>query len=458
MGGKEGTGAGAFGGVEVFNDGPGDGEAVVGAGAAPDFVEDDEAFGAGVVEDVGGLVHLDHEGGVPPGEFVTGTDAREDAIDKAEAATVGGDPCAALRHQDKEGDLPDISGFTRHIGAGDQRDLGVVGVGAVAVEVAVIRDKGVGAGETEAFLAHHLFDDGMAALLDFKGVGIVELGLAVAPFAGEATPAGKDVDFREGSRGFAEGVGLCEDCLDEFKEEGFFACEGFFIGLQDFAFAFLEDLGGETLGVLHGLPAGVVLRDALEVAFGDFDVVTESAGITDAEIFDPGAFLFLLLEFSEPLLAVAGEAAAMVELVVVAVADRAAFVDFGREFFGEGAFELLVEGGEIVDACRQCRDGGSGEFEEGGGDGGEGLEGFADPAQFAGAAQAVLESPENALEVADAPELGLDLGIKSLAGDKFCNALLTALYFREAALGCGEPAFEATGTGGGHGGVHRGEE
>ena len=148
----------------------------------------------------------------------------------------------------------------------------------------------------------------------------------------------------------------------------------------------------------------------------------------------------------------------MVEFVVVAVADRAALINFGGEFLGEGAFELFKEGREIVEACRQCRDGGSGEFEEGGGDGGEGLEGFTDPAQFAGAAQAVLESPENTLEVADAPQLGLKLRSKSLASDKFRNALLAALDFREGALGRGEPAFKATGAGSGHGGVHRGEE
>ncbi len=306
MGGKEGAGTGAFGGVEVFNDGPGDGKAVVGAGTAPDFVEDDEAFGAGVIEDVGGLVHLDHEGGVSPGEFVTGTDAGEDAIDQAEAATAGGNPGAALCHQNEESDLSNIGGFTRHIGAGDEGNLRAVGIGAIAVEAAVIGHKCVGAGETEAFFAHHLFDDGVATLFDFEGIGIVELGLAVAPLAGEATPAGKDVDFREGGGGFAERVGLGEDRLDEFEEEGCFAREGLFIGLQDFAFAFLEDLGGETLGVFHGLPAGVVLGHALEVTFGDFDVVTKSPGVTDAKIFDPGAFLFLLLEFGKPLLAVAG--------------------------------------------------------------------------------------------------------------------------------------------------------
>ena len=91
VGGEEGAGSvGIDIGVEVLDHGPGDGEAVVGAGAAADLVEDDEAAGGGVVEDVGGLVHLDHEGGVAACELVAGADAGEDAVDEAEAAVRAG--------------------------------------------------------------------------------------------------------------------------------------------------------------------------------------------------------------------------------------------------------------------------------------------------------------------------------------------------------------------------------
>lgn len=54
--------------------------------------------------------------------------------------------------------------------------------------------------------------------------------------------------------------------------------------------------------------------------------------------------------------------------------------------------------------------------------------------------------------------MSLEFGGESLAGDKFCNGLLPSLDFGEFALGCGEPAFEAAGAGGGDGGVHGGEE
>ena len=48
--------------VQVFGDGPGDGKSIEGGGAAPDFVENDEALLGGIVDDEGGLVHFDHEG------------------------------------------------------------------------------------------------------------------------------------------------------------------------------------------------------------------------------------------------------------------------------------------------------------------------------------------------------------------------------------------------------------
>ncbi len=66
--------------AEVFGDGPGEAEAVEGRGAAADFVEDDQGLGGGVVQDRGGLGHLDHEGGLAGVEGVIGADSGEDAV------------------------------------------------------------------------------------------------------------------------------------------------------------------------------------------------------------------------------------------------------------------------------------------------------------------------------------------------------------------------------------------
>ncbi len=88
MGGEERLGAAVL--VDEFDHGPGDGEAVVGGGAASDLVEQDErARGCGV-EDGGGFRHLHHEGGTAARKIVRGSDAGEDAIDGGEAGAGGG--------------------------------------------------------------------------------------------------------------------------------------------------------------------------------------------------------------------------------------------------------------------------------------------------------------------------------------------------------------------------------
>src|SRR3954468_13652277 len=85
--------------VKVFDDGPRDREAVVGGRTAPDFVEDDKRAIRGVVQDVRGLVHLDHEGRVAAGEVVARPDAGKDAIDQSDAAGLGRRPAADLSEQ-----------------------------------------------------------------------------------------------------------------------------------------------------------------------------------------------------------------------------------------------------------------------------------------------------------------------------------------------------------------------
>src|SRR5439155_5697051 len=70
--------------VERLDDGPGDGEPVEGRGTPPDLVEEHEAPRRDVVEDRGGLDHLDQERALAAGEVVLGADAREDPVDHAD--------------------------------------------------------------------------------------------------------------------------------------------------------------------------------------------------------------------------------------------------------------------------------------------------------------------------------------------------------------------------------------
>ena len=73
--------------VQVLGDGPGDGEAVVGARAAADLVEDHQRAPRRAAQDVRRLAHLDHERALAAREVVARADAREHAIDDADART-----------------------------------------------------------------------------------------------------------------------------------------------------------------------------------------------------------------------------------------------------------------------------------------------------------------------------------------------------------------------------------
>ena len=85
--------------MQKLDHAPGDGQAVIRAGAAPDFVQDDQAARRAMVQDVGGLDHLNHEGALPGGQFVLCADAREDAIHRGQTGRLRRHVAADLRHE-----------------------------------------------------------------------------------------------------------------------------------------------------------------------------------------------------------------------------------------------------------------------------------------------------------------------------------------------------------------------
>ena len=82
MGGEQGAAAVDL--VQMLDHGPGDREAVEGRGAAADLVEDDERAARRLVEDRGGLDHLDHEGRAAARQIVGGADPAEQPVDDAD--------------------------------------------------------------------------------------------------------------------------------------------------------------------------------------------------------------------------------------------------------------------------------------------------------------------------------------------------------------------------------------
>ena len=119
VGGKESARASVR--LQMFDDGPGDGEAVEGGGAAADFVEQHQALRRGEIQNRGDFAHFHQKGGAAAREIVGGADAREDAIGDGQARLFGGNERADLRQQHDERGLAQVGGFAAHVGAGDEQ-------------------------------------------------------------------------------------------------------------------------------------------------------------------------------------------------------------------------------------------------------------------------------------------------------------------------------------------------
>ena len=110
-------------GVEVFDSGPGYGQAVIGGCAASDFVEQDQRARRRGVQNRRGFGHLDHEGRAASGQVVAGANAREDAVDDSEARGACRDEGAHLRHDHDQRGLAQIRALAAHVGAGQDDDV-----------------------------------------------------------------------------------------------------------------------------------------------------------------------------------------------------------------------------------------------------------------------------------------------------------------------------------------------
>ncbi len=109
--------------VQILEDRLRDAHAVVGAGTATDLVEDEQAAGRGVGEDVRGLHHFNHEGGESAGQLIVGADSGEDPIAESDDGALGRHEAAGLGQQDDDAGLPQVGGLAGHVRSAQQDDL-----------------------------------------------------------------------------------------------------------------------------------------------------------------------------------------------------------------------------------------------------------------------------------------------------------------------------------------------
>ena len=120
--------------MQMLDDRPSQRQAIVGARASTDLVENDQrSLGSGI-ENAGGLNHFDHEGTLTAGQFITCTDSSEQAICYANGGFAGWDEAAYLCKHQEQGRLSNVRALSGHVWSGDQQyapvlrtDHGVVG-------------------------------------------------------------------------------------------------------------------------------------------------------------------------------------------------------------------------------------------------------------------------------------------------------------------------------------------
>ena len=138
---------------QVGGTGPGQRQAIKGAGAAPHFVHQHQTLRGGVVQNIGGFGHFHHKGRAAAGDVIRGAHTGKNPVDRTQLTTLRRHVAADVRQQHNEGDLTHIGGFTAHVGAGNDLHIGT------AVEPGVVGHERVG---------DQIFHHRMAALFNIQ--------------------------------------------------------------------------------------------------------------------------------------------------------------------------------------------------------------------------------------------------------------------------------------------------
>ena len=359
MGREQGLGTEISAVADVLDDSPGDAHPVKGGCAAADLIQDQEAFGSRVAEDIGDLVHLHHEGTLAAPQIVRGSHPGKDPVGHTQPGLVRGDKASDLRHQDDQGDLTHIGGFTRHIGAGDNTDTVVF-----VVKQSVIGDK---------VAALHLFHDRVSAGCYPDGSGLIEGWPHVVVSLRHEGQGGKGIEMSQGFCRFLEIRDAGGAGFPDTAEGVVFQGVQLVLCVEDAVLQLLELLGRVPLGAHQRLFADIVLRDQVFEGIGDLKIIAENFVVLDAQVFDPGAFPVLGLQIHQPLPAVIAGISQVVDILIKAGTDHPALTDRDRGLIDQGVLQKFQKLAKISDPVVQkgktCgffrRRGGRGVFDAG---------------------------------------------------------------------------------------------
>ena len=268
--------------MEKFRHGPCDRKTVKGTCTAADLIENDQTFRRDMVQNICRFHHFHHKGTLPASEVVSCTDTGEDTVDQTDFGGVGGQETSHLSHDDQQGRLADIGGFTGHIRSGNKHHAV-----QVSIQHAVV-------GNELAAIALGI-QYGMSAAFDDEAVIVVDGGAVVVVQTGTFGQTAEGIDFGESIGGILNAGGELQSETAEFLKELGLQSQSFFFCSEDLAFQFFEFRSDEAFRIDQCLLADIIFRNGVEVGLAHFDIVTENRIEFDFERLDAGAFLFPLL-------------------------------------------------------------------------------------------------------------------------------------------------------------------
>ena len=263
---------------QILHNGPGQSHAVIGACAAADFIQNNQAAAGGLPQDARGFHHFHHEGALALCQIVRGPHPAENFVGHADDGGGGGDHAAHLRQQADDGHLTQNSGFSGHVGAGKQAET------PLFIQRDAVGHKGG--------RADHGFHNRMPPVADLQIGAVVQHGAAPAVTSagvGEALPV---VQMGQHVRHEHKALALGRHQRTQLLKQGVFQRLAAVGGGKDVFFQRLEFGRGEAFGIGQRLPPDEVLRHGAGIGgAADFIIIAEDAVIAHFELGDTGGFL-----------------------------------------------------------------------------------------------------------------------------------------------------------------------
>src|SRR5690606_27189872 len=244
---------------QAMRDGPGQGQTIIGGGAATNFIHQHQAVGGSTGQNGSCFGHFHHEGRAATGQIIRCTDTGKDAVDLTNTGCACRYKATDAGQQGNQGNLTHISGFTAHIRAGNQQHA------TLRVHFTM-----VGREALDAVLHHRVtacFNPDTSLLGQLGGDPII-----VQCVQGQG---GQGIQFGQGAGAQGQGACIALQLVQQFIEQELLAAQTAVLGGQDLVLPLFQFRRDEALGIFQCLAAAVVVGDLVGLTATDFNKETK---------------------------------------------------------------------------------------------------------------------------------------------------------------------------------------